>query len=168
MFRKCNFMGVSGLSIRYLGGLNVPVSFSSREQAIDFMENHKEKWKVFFKAFEHWSDRFVQSDRLAWIGVREKKHINKIIKLKWNSRSYSVWVEEDPSPMNPTFLETSFCSSDPISGLPSERKVRSLVSPAVSIPSTVMEDHGSTQNISSNSPPQHILPKMRPFNFSPD
>ncbi|KAK1412030.1 hypothetical protein QVD17_32970 [Tagetes erecta] len=62
--------GLKECVVRYLGGLTIILTFPSKRDALDYLENKGREWGAFFSSLAAWDGMQYPEERLAWITIR--------------------------------------------------------------------------------------------------
>lgn len=66
----CNNMGLKDYSVKYMGALDILITFKTREMAEDIMSNKKDIWSTYFWNLFWWNEDYTPTERLAWLIIR--------------------------------------------------------------------------------------------------
>ncbi|KAI7752779.1 hypothetical protein M8C21_018310, partial [Ambrosia artemisiifolia] len=77
-------VGMDTVSLRYVGGLRVLITFPTVELAQQFLIGREEDWKVWFSSLVTWDGQDIEFLRVAWI------KISGVPVYLWNSNVFST------------------------------------------------------------------------------
>jgi len=101
----CNNMGLVGNMIRYLGALDILISFSKKKVAYHFRVHEKEKWQTHFKSMITWNEDYTPKDRLTWLIIRGvPPHLCRFDTFDLIGKNYGRLVQESSSSLSEGFL----------------------------------------------------------------
>ncbi|MFS7906218.1 hypothetical protein Hanom_Chr01g00056711 [Helianthus anomalus] len=68
-FSNPKLENLEDVSLKYVGGLKVLLTFPSSKAASGFLDSNRDRWSVWFSNLEIWDGNFNKEDRIAWIRI---------------------------------------------------------------------------------------------------